>query len=282
MPIHTTNLVDYPSLPLHGPNGRRFTAVKSLMDAGMAKNKAVSIVAVSQIECCGSWSQSRETDMIFDQTPCWTMRQGVSLERPSNDAPASVKVMYSSGMKDPDALAYLQSRGLATLTQFGLAATDKLLPPNNWCGTNTTEVARWLEWTIMNRKANLLQNFSVGPTMIWLAESGPGVQAGLTPNMGCSFPATWDDIFNLYMAQVPIAAGNAINYLDPPCYGHFPGYPADIAPTGQTTDPSVEGPITDWLVNHVGNKAGAVNYYGVFPGGYIGNLWGVIQDTKNL
>jgi len=145
---------------------------------------------------------------------------------------------------------------------------------------NSDAVAIFFEWAMDNRKAKLLDNFSIGPTMMYLAQSGPFLSSG---QPSCGFPATWDDIFAFYTASTIAAIAPRLTYLDQGCTG-ISGYPAD--------HPDDDANNIKWLLHQVGmgSQAATEQYYIHGYGnagadrntGYHGALWRVINATQGM
>jgi hypothetical protein len=119
-------------------------------------------------------------------------------------------------------------------------------------GVGTQGMADFFEWTLDKRKGFLLNNFSIGPTMMWMAYSGEAARAGLVAQKDVAWPDTWDDIFDFYMTTDAGTLGKEITYLDKARTGSS-FYPAD--------DRTDDDKIIHWLTYHVGNAKGATDYY---------------------
>jgi hypothetical protein len=112
---------------------------------------------------------------------------------------------------------------------------------------NSDSLAAFFDWVIVKRKADLLDNFSLGPTqmhMLWSA-----VKKGVPR---CGWPNTWEEIWAVWTADGIAKLMNSITYLDPACGA--PVYPG--TPVGDPHSKSV-----NWLSKHTGNKASAELYW---------------------
>jgi len=267
---------DFGSAAVPGPGGRLGTAIFEMVTAGASTGKAISLAALSIRESCVLWTQPRLPGMLYDVS-CWGLRCPLTLEKPANTLPVGVVPMYRSAAQDADVVQYLTDRGVATLQGADMILTPAMMA-GSLCGADSDEVARLFEFVIINRKARMLDNFSLGATMMYLALSPVGIAGGATaqccqgtqqPN--CEFPATWEDIFDLYMSS---DAGNVmkhIRYLDPNCFAKFPGYPAD--------HPNDDASNIRWLANHTGSIASATAYYGSGNNGYHGMLLRALNEA---
>jgi hypothetical protein len=125
-------------------------------------------------------------------------------------------------------------------------------------------MAKFFEWVGDKRKFRLLDQFSLGPTMMWMAYSGEGAKAirenpidwvaqtkSAAPPRDNAWPDSWDEIFHFYTSASAGDLGKKITYMDWPRSGiHW--YPAN--------DPTDKEKIVKWLTAHVGNANGAAAY----------------------
>jgi len=242
---------DYRAIPDAQLFKRIDTALKELTQGGVSVHKAISVIAVSGNECGYIWNQTRAPTLWFENSPCWQCRGCVGWEFGlARVGETQVRILHDAN-KEKEALAYLQDNGLATMGTSGhLLATQKLSTP-----ANNDNIARWFEWAVSNRRADLLPNWSVGPTQMYLYWSA--LTIGVAPNRGKTVDPrwlnTWEQVFNYHMASSALARANAITYLDPSYNG------VDAWPSQRPTDADL---AIAWLTpRQVGNKAAATTYY---------------------
>lgn len=157
---------------------------------------------------------------------------------------------------DPTGIAKASELGLVTGGPKGAHGTSKAQRAGG------DEIALFFEWVVAHRRGDLLDNFSIGPTQQWLANSSlhRGQGAG-----ACGFFEEWEHLWGYYLAySVEWGESNAgvvladVTYLDPGTCIDQP-YPAD-AP-GDPRENSIR-----WLTRHTGNRPTATKYYdGTLP-----------------
>lgn len=281
-------------------NNRLTYVIKTAVAAGVPAAKAISIAALSVPESNVIWLVDRGPgDLLFSRA-CWGCSAFVGLEfgeeiwarnaddQPIMNADGSHKIaawaIRPSAVNDPDSRAYLLSRGLIADASYAAKHMKQPGPYFKLAGglldpVGSPEIRRYLEWIISNRKAKLLDNLSLGPTMQYLALSGEFVRAtGAGSKGNCGFPDTWEDIWDFYMqSDVARIMHDHITYLDPGCTG-MQTYPAE--------HPDDDVANVKWLTYHTGNKARAETYYVPADGnrdrGYHGALWRAINAAKAI
>jgi hypothetical protein len=290
-------MVDYSSIP--NVNDRIVQAVKDMLEAGVSKPEAQSIVAVSVRESSCLWQLKRESTLSYATNECWAFRLLVGFE-PSDfvyKRDANGQLVLSNGQriidqqvipgpvaKDADAVNWLQSKGLIADGSYWagqgrivdpksppyFVAKGALLIPGH------PIIAAFFEWVVGMRKAALLTAFSIGPTMMYMRQSKMAADA-LGSGYTEGWPKTWDELFEMYMKKSSILP--YFSYL-----GH--GKPGAYWPAA---DPDNDPANIAWLRNQTGGAPNrAENYYILNYGsatadrntGYHGVLWRVINLTK--
>jgi hypothetical protein len=148
------------------------------------------------------------------------------------------------------------------------AITGKFTEPNG------DIIAALLEWAIINRKANLLKSFSIGPTQMWMAQtpmsydyvSRVGYEGVYPAGRVATYPQTWEALFSYYTSRTSEDMFQYMSYLDS---SSAPGL-----------DPSNEDKAIAFLRNkQTGTSPGvAEQYYSSF---FKGNLvWAANQWAR--
>jgi len=243
---------------------RRKLALKELITGGVPSNKAISIVAISHTECGYIWNQSRAAPPVlqFELSTCWQCRACVGWEF----AIADGKKILHPNNKEAVARKFVIDNKLAAM-----GADGNLLPLAPLTSANSDAIANWFEWAVRFRRADLLINWSVGPTqmhMIWSDLFRPFMKMGDTSNR----LNTWEQLFEFYTASGAAARGHAIKYLTP-------GSPGMAGTTWPADNPNDKDKVINWLIGQIGNKAGATQYYN---NSYNTNLKSAIADAKLL
>jgi hypothetical protein len=275
--------MDYTKLSV---NDRLKEAVRAMLASGVSKPKAQSLAALSMPETTAIWTLPRTTDMWYD-VDCFPLRVEVGLEfgepifqRTSGDVVVIGKngrptiemyLIRSSAVDDADARNYLLTNKLITPlpTSKGKYVTRQNPPfymlTGAFAGAGTPEMAKFFEMVLNTEKGRLLDQFSIGPTMQWMAYSGVGSAAirarpldwikqtkEHVPIRDMAWPDTWDDIFHLYVSASAGDLGKKITYMDAPRVNLGGWYPA--------MNPDDEEKVAAWLAFQVGNLAGAKTY----------------------
>jgi len=150
--------------------------------------------------------------------------------------------LRKSILNDQEAMDFLSMQGLISSGPGGC------IQPEGGLGLpNGEKQALFFEWVLAHRRANLLDQFSLGPTQIYLGLS----PVAITPS-ACGHFDTWDDMFDFWTSVTIKEVMDRIVYLEPPCTST----PYPSAPGG---DPRAKG--IAWLTHHTGNTAAATAYY---------------------
>lgn len=245
-------------------NERRKLALKELTSGGVAAHKAISLVAVSATECGYIWNQARVAPPVleFELSTCWQCRSCVGWEFALKNGR---KILHPNN-KEPVARAFLLDNKMATV-----GADGDLLPAGPLLAANSDAIAKWFEWAVRNRRADLLTNWSIGPTqmhLIWSDLFRPFMKMGPTPNR----LNTWEQVFEFYTASSAAARGHAIKYLDP-------GSPGMANTSWPAANPDDKEKVITWLIGQVGNRNAATTYYN---NAYANNLKATLADAKLL
>jgi hypothetical protein len=168
-------------------------------------------------------------------------------------------VVQHSAVVDQDSLTFLTGHGyIAPLPSSKVPFVKSQPPPfyipiGKFAGSGTVAHLDYFEWVLNHEKGALLNNFSIGPTMMYLAFSGEAAKAGASPTgiADARWPQTWDDIFNLYVAATEDRPNKYLSYLDK-SQTKLP-YPSEAPNNQQAT--------INWLVKQVGNPTTAAAYY---------------------
>jgi len=249
-------------------DARMHTFLTEAHDGAVPVHKAVSLAALAANECGEIWNQARTPELLFAPLTCWECRACVGWEFAIKNG---VHVLNSVN-REPAATQYLLDQQLATRAADGtLTPTQKLSTP-----ANNVNIARWFEWAIINRRADLLTNWSIGPTQMHLLWSA--LTIGNTPGRGTNIDPrwlnSWDDIFNFYMAHSAVARANAITYLDP-SYNGVPHWPSE--------QPDNADLAIAWLTpRQLGNKAAATTYYNSIYKKYLAMAVSVAHSLGQL
>jgi hypothetical protein len=221
-------------------------ALLECMAAGVDREKAISVLALT-------W---RETAMRI-----LTPRSGQAELDASCDCRTVVGMELVQGQfrqslaADQEAIDFLTTSGFAIAGQNGLQPAGGLGNPN----TDGSSTALFFEYVVTNRKAHLLDQFSIGPTQMHLFWSAlmpvtPNTRPGQPDGQNrCGWPSTWEELWTLYISDSVPTLLDQVTYLDPPCTNGLP-YPA--SPTGDPHSKSVA-----WLAKHTGNSNDAEKYW---------------------
>jgi len=247
---------------------RRQTALKELIAGGVNKHKAMSIIAISATESSFIWNEERSDKLPFAKTVCWQCRAVIGWEYSLFEG----KRVLHAANHEKVAAQYLLDNKLA---YWG---AGQRLYPN--AGLNTADgdaMAAWFEWALMNRRSDLLPNWSIGPTQMHLLWSDlylPHRKSWTPPSNGSRrcWLQTWEELFSFYMLNSAAARAHAITYLDPgKCNMGAKIYPSE--------QPANRNLAIAWLVEQIGNPTAAATYY---DNHYKGNLAAVMTDAVNL
>jgi len=247
-----------------------------LQTAGVSRAKAVSLVALSGREVDYIWWEQRDTiatrKIGAPENEC-LCRQVIGLER------ERTQVGYQlSTCTDAEAIAFLQAQGMVQAGgPHGCKPAGKAAQPDG--------AADYFEWCMARKKGKLLDNFSVGPTQMYLRFFfEPAFHPGQVVH--CGMFQSFEDIWSFYTNPGPVPDEGPANlgdlsapdqpaillehitYLDPICLGPGIQYPG--APTG-----GGKANVVAWLTRHVGNATGADKYYegaGIGPGKAYKNM----------
>jgi hypothetical protein len=254
---------DYVRVPSQAD--RRKLALKELTAGGVKANKAISLIAISQTESSYIWNQSRAAPpaLTFELSTCWQCRAVIGWEFALR---GNTRILHPNN-KEAVAQKFLIDNKLAAV-----GASGDLLPLAPLLSPNSDGIANWFEWAVKHRRADLLTNWSIGPTqmhLVWSDLFRPFQKMGPTPDR----LNTWEELFDFYMAGSAAARGHAIKYLDPGSKWNALGtsWPAD--------NPDDKPKIINWLIGQLGNKAGATQY---FTNAYDRNLKAVMADARSL
>lgn len=186
--------VEYDKMPDAYP--RRERVVAAYTDAiagGVDKDKAIMLIAVSDIESRIIWNRKRSTAVIASDCPCSTM---VGLELLNG----RIRVT------DPFVTSWLKKRGWATGSGATLSPSGPLAVPGSYA------IAQFFEMVMLTRRSKLLVNFSLGPTQMHLFWSKVAGTGKVQP----AFPDTWEALWDFYTAEGVAALMKKITYLDAP------------------------------------------------------------------
>lgn len=278
-------------------------AFRAMRDGGVPLDKARSLIALSVPETDVHWTIARTPDLWWD-TQCFPLRvdvglefgepiyqrsaAGVTLLNDAGNPKIDVVLIRSSAVADAEARQYLKTNGwIAELPASKNKYVTRQDPPYYYltgglAGVGTNEMAQFFEWVGDKRKFRLLDQFSIGPTMQWMAYSGEGARAiqqqpldwvkstkSQPPIRDNAWPDKWAEIFHLYVSASVADLAKKIVYMDYPRSG-MQWYPAD--------DPTDSARIQKWLIAHVGSADGAAKY----TPGYINALNKVMNLTSGM
>jgi hypothetical protein len=212
----------------------------------MDRGKVVTYLAVSISECGVGWisprpqisvqtndalinaGDTKAVRFIFDgEGVCWKCRTCVGFEYEiANDDGKDWLCWPRSATKDQLTLALLDALGATDakhpITKPGFIpiypASNEILTP----GGNGDLLATVFEVMVMERFPSLLRAFSLGPTQMWLGQIDmsldyvASVGSPISPagNKTGVFPSTWEDIFDMYMADSLQKVWSFIDYGD--------------------------------------------------------------------
>lgn len=210
--------------------------------AGIPRDKAISLVALSWRETGVEWTSARSTDAI------WLFEGGpdeCQMRVPVGHEPAA-----SSGRLRPELINNAKFLNALTVEGWVKQLPDGQLAANGaFAHPNSNAVALMLEWTIIERASDVLAGFSLGPTQVWLGQSSVH-----KPSFNlCGWYNTWEQILEMYLAagRGVGAMMDLITYLDPACTGRkYPTEPGDPHALSVA-----------WLTGHTGNPASAEQYW---------------------
>jgi hypothetical protein len=246
------------------PNVRMQKGINGLVSGGLTLSAARSVAAVASHESSSLYFMPREGTLPYDHE-CWPNRTLVGLEvlRGRNRATnAAVQLFRAKSANNLAVRNFLITRGLAADYPNGgqvvntnnnaiVAGPKYLTPTGDMAGLGTTAHALFMEWIMMERVPVALEMVSIGPTMMWMGMAGEGVRAGTYGAKACEWPDTWDDIFQLYVADSWTRLAKYMKYLQPGCTGHS-DYPAD--------HPNDDVRNVGWLTKQTGSY-GVQSYY---------------------
>lgn len=242
---------------------RRRTALREMKEADIPLSKAVSLIAISGTESSFIWTQPRVAPpaLEFALSPCWHCRVPVGWEPQFK---GNQRVLAPAN-KEAKARAFVLQNGLAVE-----GAGGELLPAGATLVPNSNGLVKWLEWAIAERRADLLINWSIGPTqmhLIWSDLYRPFQKMNATPDR----LNTWEDVFDFLMTDNAGAVARKINYLNPGSKWNPAGtsWPAD--------NPDNADKVINWLIGQLGNRADAARYYN---SAYKRNLALVLADAR--
>lgn len=173
------------------------TALVSMRAAGVGRGKAITMCATARNESDNFWTEPRVLTIPeqYEDIPCWSCRTIVGLEF----ARIEGGVMFYRPSLRPGSAAYqwLASHGWASdLGSRGIAVTLRMAVPGG------PEIAAFLEYVMQNRLSGLLDQFSIGPTQMYLA-----VHFGA----GKNFP-DWNALFRFYLSNSAGRIANQVTY----------------------------------------------------------------------
>jgi len=174
------------------------TAFKELTAAGMPKAKAQSVLAISANESGYLWAMPRPQDLFYKLPPCVQCRQIVGFE------PNREGLVTMPG--DPALLAWMQANKIVS----GAGVPGPAITTD---AKKFTNIGRWLEAVMNARDSRSLWNFSIGPTQMFMGNTGLAnkAAAGKEPP---GFPRTWEDIFSQYLNSNAGETVPSLAYLD--------------------------------------------------------------------
>lgn len=194
--------VDY--FPL-STSDRIRAALREMQAGGVPRGKAITMVAIARNESANIWVRPRNTQTAatpgttYAPKACWSCRTIVGLEfvRPDGALP-NVNYYRKSILLPENAPArdWLIKNGWLSLLASGPAITREM----NVAGGDA--IAAFLEWVMIHRAKTLLDQFSIGPTQLYLP---------VHFRAGSEFP-DWNALFKFYMANNAAVIGRAIIY----------------------------------------------------------------------
>lgn len=280
--------MDYYSLPTLVARVKQ--AYGELVAAGATREQAQSLVALSISETSALWVVGRQNPMWYDNI-CWPTSSLVGLELGEpiwkRDAAGNVvrdeygvevidvRVLMPSAVTDAQSLAFLTGNGyIIPLPKEKEQYMKKqrrpwYIPAGMFAGAGTPPIRYFFERVLDWRKGALLDNFSIGPTMRYLAFTKMAAEAGSSPtgNYNASWPNTWDDLFNVYMARTAGAQLKYFEYLSEAKTGAL--WPAKM--------PNDRPNAVKWLRQQVGSDPAKAGIY--YDANLKKNLALVISNT---
>jgi hypothetical protein len=257
-----TACFNYPSV---SEDKRIVQAYTDMMAAGVNKYKAQSLIPISMNESTTIWCLPRAAQGLwFPPQGCGNCRQIIGWEYGiKKDANGNNHYVVRHLPTDPTFRSWLQAIGV--INADGTPSAKMLNAGRE------PLAAAWFERAFSMRDVQSLQNFSLGPTQMFLYWSTL-FQGKPTGN---GYPSTWEDLWSFYTLADAGEVANRLVYMDP---GHNPyakEYPAQ--------DPTNEALGTAWLTNQVGNATGASAYWnGNGFRSYSKNLLHVIALTNSI
>lgn len=181
------------------------TALAELKAGGVPRGKAITMVAIARNESANIWVRPRTTQTsatpgtTYAPLPCWSCRTIVGLEvvHPSGGLPNVA--YYRQSIMLPEnaaARAWLTANGWLSVLPSGPAVTRDM----NVAGGDA--IAAFLEWVMIHRAKTLLDQFSIGPTQLYLP---------VHFRANGEFP-DWNALFRFYMANNAAVIGKVIKY----------------------------------------------------------------------
>jgi hypothetical protein len=271
--------VDYLGLT---PQERMDTALTDLIGGGIARNKAISLVALSVSESSIFWTVARSALMEnvisnaaggpanLPVKECWPVRTAIGIEpetwitRANGSRIGTLPTSLADGSSDNyTVITFLQAAQMLSATKDSGEGTPRFTFMGPAMQPNSGAISQFFETVVYYRLADWLKVFSIGPTQMWLALSGP---AGGTAS---AWPHTWEDIWAFYTQHTVADLANRITYLD------------DATPW--PADDDSQANVLRWLSHQTGsgvNSTRTLCYYSTdtCPGGagwvadYKGNL----------
>jgi hypothetical protein len=232
MAVPTQPCVEFKDIPVGqglGYRERQKKALESCKEAGISREKAVSLVALSTRESNVEWISNREPQNNNWAPACYC-RTAVGLELKRIDG---VWYYRDEVATDVAARDYLVAAGMGSWTGWALRATGPALHPNSH------EIAKFFEYIVARRARHLLVSISVGPTQMYMRYFNTGT---------CGWPETWEDLWSFYLSDTAGAAAERISYLTPgeciPETIYWPG----------STNGGNKANCVRWLARHVGGS----------------------------
>jgi len=214
---------------LGNEDNRIVAAFKEMVAGGVDPFKARSLITISMNETNTVWTVPRLRDdkQLWYPTPTACCRLVIGWEfAGSRDNPGVRHLPASPADRDQLVkMGVIDAAGKPT-TRLKTGA-DRL-----------TLIAKWFEFTIDRRDALSLQNFSMGPTQMFLFFAKvTGLNAG-SPG----FPDSFDDLWDYYTSMDCAAIASHIRYLEP----------SQTKTPWPAQNPGDRASILQWLIHQTG------------------------------
>jgi hypothetical protein len=182
---------------IEGWQVRARQALTECKSAGINRDKAVSLIALSRTECQVELLKRKESGKL--DCEC---RVPLAIE-----VNWETKAFYDHTQASSSALDYLKANGWLSQNQHGYCPGGELA-----LGMNNSAIAAYFEWVLQSGDDDLLESFSIGMTCMHLRK--------WNREHYCGWPWPKDKLEKFYLSCSVPEQLNQITYLDPVCGAH--------------------------------------------------------------